>query len=141
MSNFPVEPGTSIQNAIDRAAADGGGTVVLNPGLHRSGTIYLKSNIELHLSAGACLCGGERPEEYDELPEKAYGEFRPCGSSLALIAAAEAENIAITGNGVIDGSGPAFYQTNTDESGFFYARSEKMRPRLLQLVHCTNVKR
>ena len=74
MSNFPVEPGTSIQNAIDRAAADGGGTVVLNPGLHRTGTIYLKSNIELHLSAGACLCGGERPEEYDELPEKAYGE-------------------------------------------------------------------
>ena len=140
MSNFPVEPGTSIQNAIDRAAADGGGTVVLNPGLHRTGTIYLKSNIELHLSAGACLCGGERPEEYDELPEKAYGEFRPCGSSLALIAAAEAENIAITGNGVIDGSGPAFYQTNMDESGFFYARSEKMRPRLLQLVHCTNVK-
>ncbi|MBO7624865.1 MAG: glycoside hydrolase, partial [Bacteroidales bacterium] len=39
----------AIQNAIDAANANGGGRVVIEPGRHVCGTLYLKSNVTLHL--------------------------------------------------------------------------------------------
>ena len=47
--------GAAIQQAIERAAQAGGGRVVLEPGVYLSGTLYLRSNIELHIPAGAKL--------------------------------------------------------------------------------------
>ena len=129
-----------MQNAIEKAAAAGGGKVVLAPGTHRSGTIYLRDNVELHLPAGSRLLGGTEPEEYDDLPAGLYGEYAPCKCSKTLVAASGAVNIAITGSGVIEGGGPAFYDRDRLEGGFFYAKTEKPRPRLLQLVHCRNVR-
>ena len=49
--------GLAIQAAVNRAAASGGGKIILEPGVYPSGTIHLKSNIELHLPAGAILQG------------------------------------------------------------------------------------
>lgn len=140
MNEFWVTPGDSIQNAIEKAAAAGGGKVVLAPGTHRSGTIYLRDNVELHLPAGSRLLGGSEPEDYSDLPAELYGEYAPCKCSKALVAASGAVNIAITGGGVIEGGGPAFYDRDRLEGGFFYAKTEKPRPRLLQLVHCRNVR-
>lgn len=140
MNEIFIEPGTAIQAAIDEAAANGGGRVILSPGIHRTGTVYLKSNVELHLPAGSRLQGGDKPEDYDSLPAELYGEYTPCKCPKALIAAAGAENIAITGSGTIDGCGPAFYDRDKLEGDFFYSKTEKTRPRLLQLVHCRNIR-
>ena len=140
MNEFWVTPGDSIQNAIEKAAAAGGGKVVLAPGTHRSGTIYLRDNVELHLPAGSRLLGGSEPEDYSDLPAELYGEYAPCKCSKALIAASGAVNIAITGGGVIEGGGPSFYDRDRLEGGIFYAKTAKPRPRLLQLVHCRNVR-
>ena len=54
-ADFPVagKTGKDIQTAIDAAAAAGGGRVVVAPGEYPSGTITLKSNVELHLEDGA----------------------------------------------------------------------------------------
>ena len=66
MNEFWVTPGDSIQNALEKAAAAGGGKVILAPGTHRSGTIYLRDNVELHLPAGSRLLGGSEPEDYSD---------------------------------------------------------------------------
>ena len=139
LNEQPVEPGASIQNAVDILYQNGGGRVILTPGVHQSGTIFLRSNIELHISAGAVLQGGSIPESYAELDKDTYGAYQPCNCGRALIVAADAENIAITGAGEINGSGPDFYICDELEGGFFYKRNLE-RPRLLQLVKCRNVK-
>ena len=140
MKEIIIQPGSAIQPAIDNASASGGGKVILAPGVHRTGTVYLKDNVELHLPAGSRLQGGDSPEDYDDLPSASYGEYAPCKCPTSLSAAVNAENIAITGSGVIDGCGPAFYNRNATEGGYFYAKTEKGRPRLLQLVHCRNIR-
>jgi polygalacturonase len=88
----------AIQTAIDRASAQGGGVVHFPAGRFLSGTIFLKSNIELQLSPGAVLLGSAKIDDYDKT--------RP-----HLIFVQNAENVAITGTGTVDGQGYAFYDT------------------------------
>ena len=45
------------QSAIDAAAANGGGRVVVPSGIHPVGQLELKSNVALHLEKGAVLEG------------------------------------------------------------------------------------
>ena len=45
----------AIQSAIDAASAAGGGIVTVPPGLYISGSIFLKSNIELYIQSGAVI--------------------------------------------------------------------------------------
>jgi len=51
----------ALQAAIDACHDAGGGQVLVEPGVYRSGTLFLKSRVELHLQAGAVIRGtGER---------------------------------------------------------------------------------
>jgi hypothetical protein len=85
----------SIQKAIDFIQEKGGGRLVFDVGRYLTGTIYLKSNVTIHLLEGAILVGSPNPFDYDTN-----------GNSTALIFALEQENIGITGEGgVIDGQG------------------------------------
>ena len=47
--------GTAVQRAIDAVHSAGGGTVTLEAGVYPSATLWLKSHVELHLSAGSVL--------------------------------------------------------------------------------------
>ena len=119
MENSVVEKsGTAIQTAIDRTAAAGGGRVILKSGIYPSGTLYLKSNVELHLEAGAVILGSPNWQDYDDFihPEQ---PVTPENSRKCFIAAADAENIAITGSGEINGQGPMFYDRNVPAGKFF----------------------
>lgn len=135
-----LKPGNLVQTAIDGAFERGGGKVTLLPGVHRSGTIELRSNVELHLCAGAVLQGGSRPDDYSSLDAVRFGDYRPEHSSKAFIVASEAENIAVTGAGEINGAGPAFYNQDVPDDEYFYRKPVLERPRLLQLARCRNVK-
>lgn len=130
--------GKAIQAAIDAAHASGGGRVSLEPGVYPSGTIYLKSNVELHIPRGACIRGYSKPELYDDFRDPGFDSVAPEGSRKCLIAAAHAENIAITGGGEINGSGPDFYDTNVPP-GTFFAKPPHPRPRMIQFFDCRNV--
>jgi len=85
---------TSIQKAIDFISEEGGGTLRFKVGRYLTGTIHLKSNVTLDLGEGAILVGSPNPYDYDWV-DWAYG----------FVTAENAENIAITGLGVIDGQG------------------------------------
>lgn len=134
-----VRPGEPLQPAIDRASGQGGGKVVLLPGTHSSRTIYLKSNVELNFTCGAVLEGADSQDGYDRLPDSLFGECHTDAHNRAFLAAENAENIAITGFGVIEGHGPAFY----DRSGTgtsFYRKLPVERPRMLHFANCRNLR-
>ena len=78
---IPTEKtGKAIQTAIDAANQAGGGRVVLEPGIYHSGTIYLKSNVELHIPAGSQILGFDNPEKYDDVTDPALVNISPEGS-------------------------------------------------------------
>jgi polygalacturonase len=88
---------SAIQAAIKKCKAAGGGTVWVPAGRFLTGTIFLDSDIELHLSPGATLLGSTAMKDYDAVHRH-------------LIYAENAHNVSITGTGTIDGQGPAFYR-------------------------------
>ena len=45
----------AINKAIDAATANGGGRVVLPAGIYLCGSIRMKSNVDLHIMAGATI--------------------------------------------------------------------------------------
>ncbi len=96
----------AIQSAVDASAKAGGGKVVLTAGTYLSGTIVLKSNVELHLEHNAILLGSTKHEDYPMQPLPKYRSHKDqLGGFHALIYAEGVENIAITGSGTIDGQG------------------------------------
>ncbi|MBE6629939.1 MAG: hypothetical protein E7624_03720 [Ruminococcaceae bacterium] len=141
---------TSIQRAIDACAAAGGGRVLVPAGVFMTGTIWLKSHVELHLCHGAVLLASPNLSDYNE--EDAfeqnfhYASEEWCGKHLIL--AVECEDIAITGTGVIDGNGaahyapPIFYRHYIWRAGLALARDkENLRPgQLVFVVESNNVK-
>lgn len=110
----------AIQNAIDACAAAGGGTVLVPSGLFISGTLYLKSNVELHLEMGAELRASTRREDYNALdvyPEN-WGADAEGWDGRHFIIAYEVENVAITGLGTINGSADVFFDGEVYDPGF-----------------------
>ncbi|MCW8126834.1 glycoside hydrolase family 28 protein [Microbulbifer halophilus] len=95
----------AILAAIEAAAQDGGGRVLVPAGTWRSeGPVVLQSRIELHLAEGARLLFSPDAEDY--LPVvKTRWEGTEVYSYSPLIYASNVEDVAITGKGVIDGNG------------------------------------
>ena len=129
----------ALQMGIDKCASEGGGTLLLEPGVYLSGTLRLRSNVELRLSAGSKILGSPNIADYSDFKATGFRhEAAPEGSSKCLLWASGERNIAITGQGEIDGSGPSFYDTTTLQWGF-YAKPPTPRPRMLMLYDCENV--
>ena len=126
----------AIQQAIDQVHHEGGGTVTIPAGRWLSGTIELRSHVELHLSSGACLQGSDFPADYRET--KVAGEY---GGSVSgfLIIADGAEHIAITGLGRIDGRGQHFMDGFRSVEGPYIRRAKEWRPRGIGLTRCQHV--
>ncbi len=140
----------AIQSAIDACAASGGGRVTIPSGTYRSGTIWLRSNVELHLAHGAVLKASADLADYnpiDAYPQN-YGYANEKWVGKHLIVALECTHTALTGTGIIDGSGEAFLaQTPREAVGYVWrdgfrsaADAEKKRPgQLICFVECTDV--
>jgi len=124
----------AIQAAIDACERQGGGTVQLNAGTYLSAPIVLKSNITLHLDKGATLLGSSDHADY---PPKT--EFREPGLQ-ALVSATNATNVAITGEGVIDGAGETWWAMARAIKNAGVMGSDHPRPRLVVFDHCKHVR-
>lgn len=130
-----------IQKAIDQAASDGGGTVVLEHGIYLSGTIFMKSNVTLRIEAGATLLGSPNISDYKELTWGHNVDRQP----YHLIVADGVENISIEGKGTIDGNGESFWKEyEKDASGkmvvprWITAKELKVSP-LIEIMRCRNI--
>lgn len=130
----------AIQAAIDACHESGGGCVICGPGRWLTGSIELKSNVELRLLPGCTLLGSPRVEDYVDFDAPGFRqEFSPEKNSKSLIRAIHAHNIAITGQGAVDGSGVAFYDTK-NLTGPFFGKPPTARPRLVMCYGCTDLR-
>lgn len=141
-----------LQAVIDDCALAGGGRVVLGRGVYRAGTLVLRSGVTLHLERGATLLASEAIADYR--PKETPLEGRLLGGiATALIFAENAANLAITGEGTIDGSGRSFFEPRRAPLAWVEERRHmglwipgfdvvsRPRPRaLVLLVGCTGVR-
>ena len=124
-----------IQKAIDSMAGAGGGKVIIPAGRFVSGALRLKSGVELHFTGNALLMGSTNRLDY--------------GKAKALIVADGEKNIAITGNGIIDGQSHGLIANVIgllrsgvlEDAQWTNKRpSENNRPEILWFHHCSQVK-
>jgi polygalacturonase len=98
-----IDNTTAFEKAIDAVAAKGGGTVEVPSGTWLTGPIVLKSNVCLNTEKGTLVLFSPDLNHYPLI----YGNFEGVNTyrCQSPISAYHASNIAITGNGVFDGSG------------------------------------
>jgi len=103
----------SINATIEALNKKGGGVVLVPPGLWLTGPIVLKTNINLHLSAGATILF---TADFDQYPlVTGNWEGLPQMRNQSPVSANNASNIAITGKGIIDGNGDAWRMVKKDK--------------------------
>ena len=93
----------AINKAIDACSKAGGGRVVVPEGTFNTGAITLKSKVNLHVEKGAVLQFVFQPELYPIVPTRWEG--LDCYNLQPCIYAYKQNDIAITGEGTIDGGG------------------------------------
>lgn len=92
----------SVNRAIIACNGAGGGIVRFPEGIYNVGTIELLSKVTLFLDAGSVIKGSSDVHDYPPFPHTTEDR------NTALIVAFDAHDIAITGQGTIDGNGAAF---------------------------------
>ena len=128
-----------IQKAIDYVSENGGGRIIFTPGKFLSGSIYMKSNVTLHLEEGATLLGSTNPFDYVKDPYVGW---------MSLLFAIKQDNIALTGKGTIDGQGfkTAYNMCDFINKGIvddpmkLDRPNETNRPENVYFRECNNVK-
>jgi polygalacturonase len=94
----------AIKKAIEKCNASGGGRVVVPKGIYLTGAIHLKSNVNLFISKEATIRFSTDSKKYLPVVFTRW-EGVECMNYSPLIYANEQENIAVTGEGVLDGQG------------------------------------
>ena len=94
-----------FDSLIAQISSRGGGRMVVPAGTYRiNGPLHLKSNMELHLEEGAILKFGNDPTDYLPMVLTSWEGTR-CYNYSPFIYVHNAHDVAITGNGTIDGEG------------------------------------
>lgn len=103
----PEASAASNQKAINKAIAEcskaGGGRVVVPAGTYNTGAITMKSHVNLVVEKGATLLFAFQPELYPIVSTRWEG--LDCWNLSPCIYAYKATDVAITGEGTIDGGG------------------------------------
>ena len=147
----------AFRRAISAAHEAGGGRVVVPPGSFLTGPIHLKSNVNLFVSDGAIINFSLDPNKY--MPA-VYTRFEgiECMNYSPLIYAYEQENIALTGQGILDGrasdenwwrwkgtqAGDVKTLETQGEKGVpveqrLFGAGKQLRPNMIQPYKCRNV--
>ncbi len=139
MGDGKVNDTPAIQKALD-SAANSGGVVRLPAGTYVCGSLFMKSGVTLRLDKGAMIKGSLNEADYPIIDTRIAGlEMK---HPAALVNAIDAKNVAIVGEGTIDGSGQKWWN--------IFARERKaqgrgvdfkvLRPRLVCFTRCDGVK-
>jgi polygalacturonase len=133
----------AIQNVIDKAEANGGGTIVIPKGVYLTGALFFKPKTKLLLQEGAKLKGSDDIDNYPLIPSRMEG--RSIYYYAALINAYHVDSFQINGPGTIDGNGLKyweyfwFYRDSVKNTGRSATNLEVHRPRLLFIWGSNNV--
>ena len=146
----------TIQRALDACGTAGGGKVIVPAGVWQCKALRMSGNTELHFEEGAVL-------EYSPL----FADYLPvvftrwegieCYNYCPLIYAADCENLAVTGKGILKGSGQAWWHWkklqhtaakklyDAEANGIplkdrvFGTEEDALRPQFIQFINCRNI--
>lgn len=144
--DFGAKPdGTTLNTRAIRAAiaaaSRAGGTVVFPPGVYRTGTFELCSNLTLQLEPGAIIEGSPDLADYGSIADFGLGHLYGTNSSgegnrVGLIIGRKVENVAIVGPGIIDGNGNAFFDPKTPHASMDFDPSvTRQGQRSVEVLH------
>ncbi len=144
----------AISNAISDCAAQGGGIVLVSAGTWFTGPIHLESGINLHLEKGSTLIFSTDLTDYLPVVFSRYEGIENYSYS-PLIYAKDSENIAITGEGMLNGQGQAWTDLNDTritrslydmgdrntpvKERVFGDPSHLLRPTFIELINCSAI--
>lgn len=135
----------SIQNCINQCSTNGGGTVVIPKGVFTSGAIFLKKGVNLLVEKDGKLKGSTASADYPFIATRWEGVEKEW--IAALVNAVDIQNIQISGEGTIDGSGMVW-----TERGHKLVKQQPVgaprisptallpRPRLMSIQNCKDIK-
>ncbi len=152
----------AFRSAIEACRQAGGGHVVVPPGVFLTGPIHLKSNVDLHLSAGAIVRFSQDPARYLPPVLTRFEGVELMGYS-PLVYAYGQQNVGLTGEGTLDGQADAEHWWSWKGSGHpqsqapdrkrlfaqaeagtpvaerVYGAGHYLRPQFVEPYACTNV--
>ncbi|MDI1247609.1 MAG: glycoside hydrolase family 88 protein [Lacunisphaera sp.] len=166
ITSYGAQAGTdasaAIAAAIEACTKAGGGRVIVPAGEWLTGAVTLKSNVNLHVSAGATLRWIFDPAKYPIVFTRWEGV--ECMNYSAFIYAHGQENIAITGTGTLDGGADwdNWWSWNAKSKGVVKQKAARdrliemgeanvpvaervfgdgsfLRPNFIQPYHCKNI--
>jgi len=142
--------------AIEACHSAGGGVVRVPAGTWLTGPIHLQSNINLRLEQDALIQFSTRPADYLP-PVFTRWEGVECYNYSPLIYALDCENIAVTGEGTLDGQGQTWWPWKEQQQAaartlydaqfegipverrVYGTEEAALRPQFLQPMRCSNV--
>lgn len=128
-----------IQALIDRAAAEGGGVIVVPEGEFLTASLWFGQGVDLYVSDNGILKGSDDINDYPICETRIEGET--CLYFPGLINSDGTDGFTICGAGMIDGNGlkawKAFWKRR--EWNPACTNKDEQRPRLVYLSNCTNV--
>ena len=139
----PEGDGRDLQAEIDEIAKAGGGTLRLKAGTYKTGALFFKPGVNLHLEKGATILGTDEASGYPMRETRIEGET--CEYYPALINADHCDGFTITGEGVIDGHGAntweEFWRRRAEarKAGGDFRNKALMRPRVLYVSRSKNI--
>jgi polygalacturonase len=122
----------AIQSAINKCAEEGG-TVFFSPGKYLTGSLELKSNVDIYLTNGARILGSTNLKDYVERQPE-LRSYNDAFLKYSLFYAEKVKNISIRGEGIIDGQGSSFKVTTKVKPDRY-----KNRPFIIRFVECENI--
>jgi len=128
----------AIRRAIHECSAAGGGRVVVPAGRFLTGPVHLESNVDLHLVRGATLAFSQNPAHYLPAVLTRF-ESTELYNYSPFVYALDCTNIAITGEGTLDGqAGPEHWWPWKGSADFGWRRGtpnyNAARQRLLEMA-------
>lgn len=134
----------TIQKTIDTCHDKGGGIVYFKPGTYPTGSVFLKANVHLKIDKDVIVQGIAKEDVYPIIDTRIAGiEMK---WPAALINVLDQKNVAISGEGTIDGEGKYFWDKfwkmhpEYDNNGLRWALDyDCQRPRLILVSNSENV--
>jgi len=144
-----------IQSAIDKCSGSGGGSVIIPQGIWLTGGLKFRSNVNLHLEKGAELRFSQDRADYLPVVFSRHEDIE-CYKYAAFLYADSQTNIAITGEGVLNGQGKPWWplkdkglEARLYEMGntgvpvlqrvFDGKDGMELRPAFFQPMNCSNI--
>lgn len=115
----------SIRKALEFIASKGGGTLEFSVGRYLTGSVELKSGVDIYLREGAVIVGATNIYAYEGKKGVFWGEG--------------IKDVTIEGKGVIDGRGPALLRDIYEQTNMKHIPDDIAIPTLVYLKDCENV--